>query len=83
MADYRKQWQEYRKLRSLALALVVSVFASLLVGVTFRESIASSLTWTTVSILIGAVLLSIAIVTAMRWKIGGVRAVANDSSPNG
>ena len=68
MADYSKQWREYRRLRNRALAVAGLILVAPVVGVTFVNFAARSTAWLAVFIILGEVLSSTAIVTALRAR---------------
>ena len=69
MADYSKQWRDYRRLRNRALAVAGLILVVPVVGLTFENFGARSTAWLAVFIILGGGLLSTAIVTALRAEL--------------
>jgi predicted RNA-binding Zn-ribbon protein involved in translation (DUF1610 family) len=71
MADYRKQWQEYRRLRNLTLAVTISMFLLAVISATAERFIPSGLTRLVVLSVFGTSVFSMTIVAWMRveaWR---------------
>jgi predicted RNA-binding Zn-ribbon protein involved in translation (DUF1610 family) len=71
MADYGKQWQEYKSLRNQVLAVPGLILVVLLLGLLFRRLISNSLHLEIAAIIVGAVLFATLFVVALRvekWR---------------
>jgi hypothetical protein len=71
MADYGKQWQEYKNLRNQALAVPGLILVALLLGLVFKRLISSSLYLEIAAIVVVAGLFAVVLIVALRvekWR---------------
>jgi hypothetical protein len=71
MADYSKQWQEYKNLRNQVLVMPGLILVVLLLGLVLKRLILSSLYLEIAAIVIGAGIFAILFVVALRvekWR---------------